>query len=54
MSIDELGITLIPPVTQRSASGEHGSGAMAEPETIHSTVRLYYDVKILNKKPGEV
>ena len=54
MPIDELGITLISPITQRSASREHGNGAMAEPSTIYSTVRLYYDLKFLKKNVGEV
>lgn len=43
MTIDELGITLIPPVTKRLACGDYGNGAMAEPSLIYSTVRLFYE-----------
>ncbi|OMO87570.1 Flavoprotein [Corchorus capsularis] len=43
MSIDELGISLIPPVTKRLACGDYGNGAMAEPNLIHSTVRLFLE-----------
>ncbi|XWS21066.1 hypothetical protein CRYUN_Cryun30bG0023400 [Craigia yunnanensis] len=43
MSIDELGISLIPPVTKRLACGDYGNGAMAEPSLIHSTVRLFLE-----------
>ncbi|KAK3225174.1 hypothetical protein Dsin_005036 [Dipteronia sinensis] len=43
MTIDELGITLIPPVTKRLACGDHGNGAMAEPSLIYSTVRLFFE-----------
>ncbi|ESW06903.1 hypothetical protein PHAVU_010G086000 [Phaseolus vulgaris] len=45
ISIDELGISLIPPVTKRLACGDYGNGAMAEPSTIYSTVRLFYESK---------
>lgn len=41
MSIDELGISLIPPVSKRLACGDYGNGAMAEPSLIYSTVRLF-------------
>lgn len=45
MAVDELGMSLIPPVSQRLPRGEVGSctGAMAEPHDIYSTVRLYYE-----------
>ncbi|KAK7256663.1 hypothetical protein RIF29_30117 [Crotalaria pallida] len=54
MSIDELGISLIPPVITRSACGKHGDCAMAEPSSIYKTVRLFYELKILKKNPGMV
>ena len=41
MALDELGITLIRPVSKRLACGDHGNGAMAEPSLIYSTVRLF-------------
>ncbi|KAL6181806.1 hypothetical protein ACLB2K_048455 [Fragaria x ananassa] len=37
MSIDELGVSLIPPVSKRLACGDYGNGAMAEPSVIYST-----------------
>ncbi|XP_060207081.1 probable phosphopantothenoylcysteine decarboxylase [Lycium barbarum] len=43
MIIDELGISLIPPVSKRLACGDYGNGAMAEPSLIYSTVRLFYE-----------
>ncbi|KAK8642435.1 hypothetical protein V6N13_011778 [Hibiscus sabdariffa] len=43
MTIDELGISLIPPVSKRLACGDYGNGAMAEPSLIHSTVRLFLE-----------
>lgn len=43
MVIDELGISLIPPVSKRLACGDYGNGAMAEPSLIYSTVRLFYE-----------
>ncbi|KAK2968256.1 hypothetical protein RJ640_030306 [Escallonia rubra] len=43
MLIDELGISLIPPVTKRLACGDYGNGAMAEPSLIFSTVRLFVE-----------
>ncbi|XP_040987116.1 probable phosphopantothenoylcysteine decarboxylase isoform X2 [Juglans microcarpa x Juglans regia] len=46
MSIDELGISLIPPVTKRQACGDSGNGAMAEPADIYSTVRIFFESKI--------
>ncbi|XP_021285026.1 phosphopantothenoylcysteine decarboxylase-like [Herrania umbratica] len=47
MSIDELGISLIPPVTKRLACGDYGNGAMAEPSLIHSTIRLFLESRSL-------
>ncbi|GAV75112.1 Flavoprotein domain-containing protein [Cephalotus follicularis] len=46
MLIDELGISLIPPVTKRLACGDYGNGAMAEPSLIYSTVRLFLEARI--------
>ncbi|KAF5460312.1 probable phosphopantothenoylcysteine decarboxylase [Juglans microcarpa x Juglans regia] len=46
MSIDELGISLIPPVTKRLACGDYGNGAMAEPSLIYSTVRLFLESRV--------
>ncbi|KAJ8771250.1 hypothetical protein K2173_026427 [Erythroxylum novogranatense] len=43
VSIDELGISLIPPATKRLACGDYGNGAMAEPSLIYSTVRLFLE-----------
>ncbi|KAK4428341.1 Phosphopantothenoylcysteine decarboxylase [Sesamum alatum] len=43
MVIDDLGISLIPPVTKRLACGDYGNGAMAEPSLIYSTVRLFFE-----------
>ncbi|KAJ1426800.1 Flavoprotein [Sesbania bispinosa] len=54
MCIDELGISLIPPVSRKSGSGEYDTGAMPEPSDIYSTVKAFYDIKILKKKPGQV
>ncbi|KAL9266168.1 Phosphopantothenoylcysteine decarboxylase-like protein [Drosera capensis] len=41
--LDELGISLIPPVTKRLACGDYGNGAMAEPTLINATVRLFLE-----------
>ena len=46
MLIDELGISLIPPVTKRLACGDYDNGAIAEPSVIYSTVRLFLESKI--------
>ncbi|CAL0328126.1 unnamed protein product [Lupinus luteus] len=54
ISIDELGISLIPPVITRSACGKHVDCAMAEPSSIYSIVRAFYDIKVLKKAPGMV
>ncbi|XP_047958410.1 probable phosphopantothenoylcysteine decarboxylase isoform X2 [Salvia hispanica] len=43
MAIDDLGISLIPPVKKRLACGDYGNGAMAEPSLIYSNVRLFYE-----------
>lgn len=42
-TINDLGISLIPPVTKRLACGDYGNGAMAEPSEIYTTVRLSYN-----------
>ncbi|KAL9262972.1 Phosphopantothenoylcysteine decarboxylase-like protein [Drosera capensis] len=47
--LDELGISLIPPVTKRLACGDYGNGAMAEPTLINATVRLFVE-----RKGGEI
>ncbi|KAF4348976.1 hypothetical protein F8388_010022 [Cannabis sativa] len=49
MALDELGITLIRPVSKRLACGDHGNGAMAEPSLIYSTVRLFAESR---NQPG--
>uniref|UniRef100_A0A1U7X9S7 phosphopantothenoylcysteine decarboxylase n=2 Tax=Nicotiana sylvestris TaxID=4096 RepID=A0A1U7X9S7_NICSY len=46
MVIDELGISLIPPVSKRLACGDYGNGAMAEPSLIYQAVRIYYDAQL--------
>ncbi|KAG8389695.1 hypothetical protein BUALT_Bualt01G0005500 [Buddleja alternifolia] len=46
MVVDELGISLIPPVTKRLACGDYGNGAMAEPSLIFSTVRLFFETLV--------
>lgn len=43
IAIDELGINLIPPASHRLATGEYGTGVMAEPSFIFSTVRLFLE-----------
>ncbi|KAF3455959.1 hypothetical protein FNV43_RR00602 [Rhamnella rubrinervis] len=43
VSIDELGISVIPPVKKRLACGDYGNGAMAEVSIICSTVRLFLE-----------
>ncbi|KAJ9140793.1 hypothetical protein P3X46_031396 [Hevea brasiliensis] len=50
MSIDELGISLIPPITKRLACGDYGNGAMAEPSLIYSTIRLFLESRT---QPGD-
>ncbi|KAL5713672.1 phosphopantothenoylcysteine decarboxylase [Ranunculus cassubicifolius] len=39
--INQLAITLIPPVQKKLACGDYGNGAMAEPSSINSTVMLF-------------
>ncbi|CAN1239541.1 Probable phosphopantothenoylcysteine decarboxylase [Linum grandiflorum] len=39
--VDEIGITMIAPVSKKLACGDYGTGAMAEPSAINSTVRLF-------------
>uniref|UniRef100_A0A0D9WMZ1 phosphopantothenoylcysteine decarboxylase n=1 Tax=Leersia perrieri TaxID=77586 RepID=A0A0D9WMZ1_9ORYZ len=39
-TINQLGISLVPPITKRLACGDYGNGAMAEPSQIDTTVRL--------------
>ncbi|XP_076927651.1 phosphopantothenoylcysteine decarboxylase HAL3a-like [Bidens hawaiensis] len=43
MTVDELGINLIPPVSKWLACGDYGTGAMAEPSIIFGTVRLFME-----------
>ncbi|TKY65577.1 Phosphopantothenoylcysteine decarboxylase [Spatholobus suberectus] len=43
ITVDELGTFFIRPVGQRTASGEYEHGIMAEPFTVYSTVRVYYE-----------
>lgn len=43
MALDEYGISLIPPVSKKLACGDYGTGAMAEPSFIYSTVRLFWE-----------
>ncbi|WZY73371.1 hypothetical protein YC2023_005611 [Brassica napus] len=45
-SLDELGVTLIPPIKKRLACGDYGNGAMAEPSLIYSTVRLFWESQV--------
>lgn len=44
MAVDELGVTLIPPVTKKRACGDYGSGAMAEPSIINMTVQSFVEL----------
>nr|GFA32905.1 phosphopantothenoylcysteine decarboxylase-like [Tanacetum cinerariifolium]GFA32917.1 phosphopantothenoylcysteine decarboxylase-like [Tanacetum cinerariifolium] len=44
MSIDELGITLLPPVSKKLACGDSGTGAMADPSDIFSCVKLFLEL----------
>ncbi|AES80013.2 putative phosphopantothenoylcysteine decarboxylase [Medicago truncatula] len=46
MSIEELGVTLIPPVQHMQTNMRE----MADPSTISSTVKSFYDSKILKDK----
>ncbi|OAY67251.1 Phosphopantothenoylcysteine decarboxylase [Ananas comosus] len=46
-TIGELGITQIPPIAKRLACGDYGTGAMAEPSEIYTTVRLSYKPRVV-------
>ncbi|CAH2036138.1 unnamed protein product [Thlaspi arvense] len=48
--LDELGITLIPPITKKLACGDYGNGAMAEPSLIYSTVRLFWESRAAHRQ----
>ncbi|KAG2315854.1 hypothetical protein Bca52824_018976 [Brassica carinata] len=52
LSLDELGITLIPPIKKRLACGDYGNGAMAEPSLIYSTVRLFWESQAHQQSGG--
>uniref|UniRef100_A0A803P8M6 phosphopantothenoylcysteine decarboxylase n=1 Tax=Cannabis sativa TaxID=3483 RepID=A0A803P8M6_CANSA len=41
--VDDLGIVLIPPDTERSVCGERGKGAMAEPSDIDTAIRVFLE-----------
>ncbi|KAI3802533.1 hypothetical protein L1987_30667 [Smallanthus sonchifolius] len=43
MAVDELGITLVPPVSKRLACRDFGTGAMAELSVIFNTIRLFME-----------
>ncbi|EFJ14635.1 hypothetical protein SELMODRAFT_97743 [Selaginella moellendorffii] len=45
-SVEELGMVVISPVTKKLACGDFGNGAMAEPGTIDSTIRLALEKRI--------
>lgn len=47
-TINDLGISLIPPITKRLACGDFGNGAMAEPSEIYTTVRLSFNPEQAN------
>ncbi|KAF0921345.1 hypothetical protein E2562_003138 [Oryza meyeriana var. granulata] len=47
-TINQLGISLVPPITKRLACGDYGNGAMAEPSEIDTTVRLACKRQTLN------
>ncbi|CAN0916281.1 Phosphopantothenoylcysteine decarboxylase [Linum grandiflorum] len=51
ISVDEVGITMIPPVSKKLACGDYGTGAMAEPSAINSSVRLFLQSK--NQQEGD-
>ncbi|KAL0440494.1 UNVERIFIED_CONTAM: Phosphopantothenoylcysteine decarboxylase [Sesamum latifolium] len=51
MVIDDLGISLIPPVTKRLACGDYGNGAMAEPSLIYSTNKIFSICKGVMRMP---
>ncbi|CAN1297872.1 Probable phosphopantothenoylcysteine decarboxylase [Linum perenne] len=53
VSIDEIGISLIPPIKKTLACGDRGYGAMAEPFTIDQTVRMFLEHGSSSKKTME-
>lgn len=46
-AIEDLGVTVISPISKKLACGDTGNGAMAEPATIDSAMRL----SILTSEP---
>ncbi|EOA36423.1 hypothetical protein CARUB_v10010940mg [Capsella rubella] len=50
--LDEIGITLIPPIKKKLACGDYGNGAMAEPSLIYSTVRLFWESQAHKQNDG--
>ncbi|XP_030442819.1 probable phosphopantothenoylcysteine decarboxylase [Syzygium oleosum] len=46
MSLDELGIALIPPIST-SHMGDHQTGAMAPLSTIESAIKVYHETRLL-------
>ncbi|CAF1933426.1 unnamed protein product [Brassica oleracea var. botrytis] len=52
LTLDELGVTLIPPIKKRLACGDYGNGAMAEPSLIYSTVRLFWESQAHQQSAG--
>eukprot|EP01018_Ginkgo_biloba_P018218 Gb_15595 [translate_table: standard] len=44
--VNELGISLIPPITKKLACGDYGNGAMAEPSVIDTTLRFLLDTSM--------
>lgn len=46
-SLEDLGVTIISPISKKLACGDTGNGAMAEPATIDSTMRF----SILTSEP---
>ncbi|XP_057540540.1 phosphopantothenoylcysteine decarboxylase-like isoform X2 [Amaranthus tricolor] len=47
MAVDELGVTLIPPVTKKRACGDYGNGAMAKSSIINMTVQSFVELQPL-------
>ncbi|CAN1167388.1 Phosphopantothenoylcysteine decarboxylase [Linum perenne] len=45
VSIDEIGISLIPPIKKTLVCGDRGYGAMAEPFTIDQNVRMFLEAR---------
>ncbi|XP_020096699.1 phosphopantothenoylcysteine decarboxylase-like [Ananas comosus] len=46
-TIGELGITQIPPIAKWLACGDYGTGAMAEPSEIYTTIRLSHKPRVV-------